>query len=111
MPLCEVPVSVGPHQSTDTPHRGDTHGSEEGPANQASRDCAAAPALEHGHQSNQKQNDRDRRKNLGPHMTTSREWPKLPIQARMAKRTLITVLGDLVGRPLGWTSARSLRIE
>jgi hypothetical protein len=42
-------------------------------------------------------------------LATSRRRFKLPIQARITKRTLITVLGDLPGRPVG--SARRVRIE
>ena len=64
----------GPQQSAHAPKSGEGEGNQEAEADEASRGGAFAPALEHGDQSNHKQDDGDDGKSLHPHGVSLLWW-------------------------------------
>src|SRR5436853_170076 len=87
-------ISAWPHKRTHSPDGRHTHRGKKGHPHQSPRHRALAPALEHRHQSNQKQHDRARGKKLCPHRALLRYKP--PIQTDPPKRTPITRCRDPV---------------
>jgi hypothetical protein len=64
MPLSKVPLA---NQRAHSPGGGDAEGQEEAQAESATAQCALAPALEHGHQSNHKEDEGQAAEQLDPH--------------------------------------------
>ena len=60
-------LTEGANQGSEAPNGSRAHGEDEHYADQFVRGCAFAPTLEHGDDSNDKEQDGDHGENLEPH--------------------------------------------